>query len=112
MAVRQNTVRKSATAGGAASCRAALGAAWLLPLLGDRSFGGWETLAAKDAEERKESARYALIVVQWFHVNNCKMAAAHRKRSHEMVVVADSHGVFHCSVFGANIYHAATKVFR
>ena len=30
------------------------GAAWLLPLLGDWSFGGWETLAAKDAKERKE----------------------------------------------------------
>ena len=56
MAVRQNTVRKSATAGGAASCRAAFGVVWLLPLLGGRSFGGGRFLAAKDAEERKESA--------------------------------------------------------
>ena len=67
MAVRQNTVRKSTSAGGAASCRAAFGVVWLLPLLGDRSFGGWETLAAKDAEERKESARHAPKGVQWFH---------------------------------------------
>jgi hypothetical protein len=93
-------------------------AAPLLGLLGCfrfwecRSLGGRETLAAKDAKKRKESALHEPNGVQWFHDDNCKMAAAHRKRSHEMVVVADSHGVFHCSVFGANIYHAATKVFR
>ena len=52
MAVRQNTVRKSAfLPGGAASCRAAFGAAGLLPLLGGRSCGGWENLAAKDAKK-------------------------------------------------------------
>ena len=67
MAVRQKMVRKSATAGGAASCRAACGAAGLLPLLGDWSLGGWEVLAVKEAEERKESARPAPNGVQWFH---------------------------------------------
>ena len=67
MAVRQNTVRKSATAGRAASCRAAFGAAWLLPLLGEGSLGGREALAAKNAKKRKESAQPAPIGVQWFH---------------------------------------------
>ena len=45
------------------------GAAWLLPLLGDWSFGVREVLATKDAEERKESARYAPNVVQWIDNN-------------------------------------------
>ena len=34
-----------------------------------RSLGGWENLAAKDAKERKESARYAPNVVQWIDNN-------------------------------------------
>ena len=54
MAVRQNTVRKSTSAGGAASCRAAFG---LLAASASGSVGvleGGEELAAKNEEERKE----------------------------------------------------------
>ena len=50
-------------AAGAASCRAAFGAACLLPLLGDWSFGGRESLATKHTEVHKESAQHAPSVV-------------------------------------------------
>ena len=55
MAVRQKMVRKSATAGGAASCRAAFGAAWLLPLLGVLEFWRVGDLSHKEhkAPQRK-----------------------------------------------------------
>ena len=48
MAVRQNTVRKSATAVGAASCRAAFWTVLLLPLLGVSEFGRAGGLSRKE----------------------------------------------------------------
>ena len=38
----------------------------MLPLLGDRSFGGREVLASKDAEERKDSAQLARMLYNGF----------------------------------------------
>ena len=68
MAVRQNTVRKSTSAAGAASCRAASGDACCFRFWEWRSLGECETLAVKDAKKRKESAGHVPNVVQWFHI--------------------------------------------
>ena len=77
MAVRQNTVRKSARPPEVRHLAAPLsGLLGCFRFWECRSLGGWEVLAAKDAKERKESAQPALIVVQWFHVDNRKRKAA------------------------------------
>ena len=56
MAARQITVRKSATAGDAASCRAAFGAASCFRFWECRSLGEWEVLATRNTKVHKESA--------------------------------------------------------
>ena len=68
MAVRQNTVRKSAFLSEVRHL-----ASPLLGLFGCfrfwecRSLGGREILATKNTKSHKESARQAPNVVQWFH---------------------------------------------
>ena len=71
MAVRQNTVRKSVFLPDVRHLAAPLsGLLCCFRFWECRSFGGWETLAAKDAEERKGIAPQLPIVVQWVH--ECK----------------------------------------